>query len=367
MPAWLRAGLFWLHLVTGVLVSLAVTPMAVTGTMMAFEREITAWVESDIKVTDPGTPPLPPSQLLARAAPELPANAKPGTLQLHHDRTAPALLQAAGRVFWVNPYDGHVLGVSRVRQVFATIEDVHRSAGLVFAGARGPGTTLAGVVAIGMLLLSLSGPWLWWPRRANRRQLRRRVWFSRPPTSAARDFTWHHVIGIWCTPIILAASFTGILLGFDGARDVVTAVLGKSAKPQLKLGADAAVQQAVALAPEWSALRLRWNDKGSVMMRVQLGRGVQPTQFAMLDTSRPDAAGQTHTILRRYADGRAGDKFLGWARWLHTGQALGRGGQLLWGSAAVGILVLVWTGMALVLRRIRRARGSRAPVNSTYS
>ena len=52
-----------------------------------------------------------------------------------------------------------------------------------------------------------------------------------------------------------------------------------------------------------------------------------------------------------------------WMRFLHTGEALGAGGQLMAGIASLGAAMLVWTGLALALRRLARgvrARGTQA-------
>jgi uncharacterized iron-regulated membrane protein len=51
-------------------------------------------------------------------------------------------------------------------------------------------------------------------------------------------------------------------------------------------------------------------------------------------------------------------------RFLHTGEALGAGGQLAAGLASLGAAVLVWTGLALALRRLARSRRARAMVGS---
>jgi uncharacterized iron-regulated membrane protein len=43
-------------------------------------------------------------------------------------------------------------------------------------------------------------------------------------------------------------------------------------------------------------------------------------------------------------------------RFLHTGEALGIGGQTVAGLAAIAAAVMVWTGLALALRRFLRWR-----------
>ena len=74
----------------------------------------------------------------------------------------------------------------------------------------------------------------------------------------------------------------------------------------------------------------------------------------------------TGKILReeRWADLSPGRKARVWMRFLHTGEALGAGGQLVAGIASLGAAVLVWTGLALALRRLARSWRARATLGS---
>ena len=355
IPNSIRSPLFWLHLVVGVLVSIVVVPMAITGALLAFDREVVAWSDANVKVAAAGRPRLSPSAILARAERDLPADVKPDTLQLERDPTAPASVETDDSAWLADPYDGHVIRESRASRIFAAVAELHFTAGLFFTGISF-GTTLAGFAAIGMVLLSLSGPWLWWPRKVTRKQLRRRLWFSANESSAARDFNWHHVVGIWFLPMLLTASLTGVLIRFEKAREVVNVALGISPDPEYAGDAEAAVREVQARAPDWSAIRIFWPEKGKgLVVRVRFSDGIRPTQWATLASLPSDGSGRGGVTLRRYEDGRPGDKLMGWARWLHTGQALGRIGQLVWAMGALGLVVLVVTGVALTLRRLRRA------------
>ena len=62
----------------------------------------------------------------------------------------------------------------------------------------------------------------------------------------------------------------------------------------------------------------------------------------------------------RWDDLSPGRKARMWMRFLHTGEALGAGGQLLAGIGSLGAALLVWTGLALALRRLTRSWRARA-------
>lgn len=360
MPRCYRTGLLWLHLVVGVLSSVPIILMAATGVVMSFRPEVIDWFERDVEVVDRAGPRLPPTDLIHRAKRELPFETKLESLQLERVPTAPAILGSEVGFWLLDPYDGHVLRTSAIRHFFLAVEEVHWTAGLVLVGMRRTGTAVAGLVAIGVLLLSLSGPLLSQSRVQMLPGPRKPVLFSRTSGHRARSFKWHHILGVCCMPVILAASLTGILLHYEVARAGVREFLGKTEDAQVMLDADSAVREAVTRAPDWSALRLWWTEDGVMTLRVRFTRGIRPTEWAELATNLPDASGGSKVTLRRYQDGRGGDKLLGWARWVHTGQALGHIGQAAWGLAALSILVLVWTGIALTLGRAHRWRTNRS-------
>jgi uncharacterized iron-regulated membrane protein len=65
---------------------------------------------------------------------------------------------------------------------------------------------------------------------------------------------------------------------------------------------------------------------------------------------------------KTYAGQEAGQQARAWLRWIHTGEAGGIAGQLVAMLASAAAVVLVYTGLALALRRFARLlRGAPAP------
>ncbi|HIG28062.1 MAG TPA: PepSY domain-containing protein, partial [Verrucomicrobiales bacterium] len=60
--------------------------------------------------------------------------------------------------------------------------------------------------------------------------------------------------------------------------------------------------------------------------------------------------------LHSWADLSSGTRLLAWSRWMHKGEAFGRPGQIVGGFACLMMLVLIYTGWALAIRRILRRR-----------
>src|SRR5258705_13553981 len=70
---------FWPHLLVGVTTGTVIAFMSVTGVLLAFEPQITEWLERDRRIVapPPGAPPLPVETLGARAPEARPAAGPP--------------------------------------------------------------------------------------------------------------------------------------------------------------------------------------------------------------------------------------------------------------------------------------------------
>ena len=96
-------------------------------------------------------------------------------------------------------------------------------------------------------------------------------------------------------------------------------------------------------------MRLPESARRPVVFTIDTGDGGQPQKRATLTLDRATAA----TIRwETFADNNAGRRLRSWSRFVHTGEAFGVAGQTLAGVGSLGGVVLVWTGIALALRRL---------------
>ncbi|HEV3051571.1 MAG TPA: PepSY domain-containing protein, partial [Longimicrobium sp.] len=106
-----RTLVFWAHLVTAVSAAAIILLMSVTGVLLAYQRQITAW--ADVRGLDAGPPApgaarLAPDALLARVAQTHPG--KPTTVKWFADAEAPAQVAfGRERTLFVSAYTGQVL------------------------------------------------------------------------------------------------------------------------------------------------------------------------------------------------------------------------------------------------------------------
>ena len=378
----MRTLVFWTHLLVGVTAGAVILFMSVTGVLLAFEPQITEWLERDRRTV---TPPvdarrLPVDALLARARAARP-DQRPGMVTLRSDPTASAVVsfgREGGAVF-IDPYRGAVLGgLSPVHDFLHAVVEWHR-----WLGSRDVGRPVTGAANLGFLGLVVLGVYLWWPRRFTAQTVRRVLLFEGRLSGRARDFNWHHVIGIWCAPVLLVVTLTGLVMSYPWANDLLYRLTGNDAPPPADRPAPAARdgqatgrprrddagvpaglhplwRRAERQVPGWVAISVRlppWPD-GSLMFVIQEPPGWHPAPRSQLVL---DASTGAVVKWEPFTGQNLGRRLRAWVRPLHTGEAGGIVGQALAGVASAGATVLVWTGLSLAWKRFRSFRRRRVP------
>src|SRR5262245_42199965 len=126
----LRKIFFWLHLIAGVVAGIVILVMSATGVALAFEKEIIAWAERDVRRVTPSADAkrLPLDDLLAKVRAAQP-EARPSGLTIYSDPTIATLVSISRtNSFHVNPYSGGVQpqGAQGTRAFMQTMIEWHR-------------------------------------------------------------------------------------------------------------------------------------------------------------------------------------------------------------------------------------------------
>jgi uncharacterized iron-regulated membrane protein len=223
-----RKILFWLHLCTGVGAGVVVLIMSVTGVLLMYEKQLTAWADRGYRVTPlPQGQRLPVETLLSKVRDQ--RSALPSTLTLRADAREPAAL-AFGRegVVYVNPYTGETLGEGSkgVRTFFRVVTDWHRWLG-AHGESRAVARSITGACNLGFLFLVVSGFYIWWPKQWTWAQLRNVTWFRRGLPGKARDFNWHNVIGFWSAVPLFIVVLSATVISYPWASNLVYRIVGE--------------------------------------------------------------------------------------------------------------------------------------------
>jgi hypothetical protein len=106
----MRRLIFWLHLAAGITAGAVILTMSVTGVLLAYERQITAWADG-YRLTPPPAARRLSVEALLGAAIEARPGALPTAFSLRADPAAPAAVSfGRGSTLFLDPYRGTVLG-----------------------------------------------------------------------------------------------------------------------------------------------------------------------------------------------------------------------------------------------------------------
>lgn len=384
----LRKAVFWCHLAVGVFAGLVFLIMSVTGVLLTYEKQIIAWADTrhyQVAPPAPGASRLPVETLLARAGEALPG-ATITNVTLRSDASEPAAValtnnpaagQGAARTVFVNPYTGAVMGEAPkgVRGFFRVVTDWHRWLG-ASGENRAVGKAVTGACNLAFLFIVVSGFYLWWPRTLTWAQFKNILWFRRGLQAKARDFNWHNVIGFWSALPLFIVVLSATIISYPWASNLVYRLVGENPPVQHpatnNAGPQAGGAQAAPAAtapdsldrlfaraerqmPGWRAIGLRLPgaaDKQATFT-IDAGYGGQPQKRATLTLDRASGEVVRWEPFTSFSTGRQLRTIL---RFAHTGEVAGLIGQTVAGLVSLGGAFLVWTGLALTLRRFRAWR-----------
>ena len=384
----LRSVLFWLHLACGVVAGVVIFIMSVTGALLTYQRQMTAWADMRGYWIEPseGAKRLPADAFLAKVTGAQPDLA-PTAIVIRSAPGAPASLAAGpGRQVFVNPYSGEVLGEGNgqgMRDFFRTVVEWHRYVAMA-GDSRPTGRAITGASNLMFLVIVVSGLFLWWPRTWTSAALRNILWFRGGLAGKTRDFNWHNTIGFWSAIPLAIIVAGGAVISYPWATALVYQAYGEQPPaPAGGLGArgggpgatadgadltvnvplEALVARAEGQMPDWQtiSIALPSGNAPRIVLTLDAGDGGQPQKRATLILNRRTGAVERW---EPYSSQSAGRRARTWLRFAHTGEVYGLAGQTVAGLVTAGGAVLVFTGLALALRRFlswrKRARGALA-------
>jgi uncharacterized iron-regulated membrane protein len=379
----MKRMLFQVHLWVGLVAGLLIALLGISGSALVYrgdiERRIVAdWLTVPVagerhsldEAVERALRRFPSRELARLVVPPEPSSTVEVVLQVPRPRN----LAAADLVsVFVDPYTLEVVGVRRKAETaMGWLQDFHYA---LFAGE--PGLKVNGVAAIGLLVLALSGPVLWWPGRGrwgHAFKVRRG-----PPTATWRDI--HAIAGVVAWLALMLITLTALYFAFRSTATAVVTLASGAATV-----APPPVSRPFARAHDTDGQVTSTPHLASFEALVAAARRAEPT--ARLDELRPARSAErpaslsfrlpgdhvvgrhrlfldplTAEVLRvdRHASLDPGGRlFANMAPW-HFGSFGGRLTQWLWFVAGLVPALLLGSGLWLWLRkRQRRARAAGA-------
>ena len=403
----LRTLIFWPHLVAGVSAGVVILLMCVTGALLTYERQLIAWSDSHFRSVPPGlgAARLPMETLLERVQTQHP-DLELTAVTVRSAPDAPVVLAVPRRTLYADAYTGAVLGegTQTVRRLMSSLRAWHRWIGVEGnARARAVPKAITGWSNVIFLFIVVSGFYLWFPRKWAWNQVRAVVLFNPRARGKARDFNWHNVIGSWSAALLFIVVISAVPISFSWGNALVyrlvseevprpAAAAGRQGGPAARLqatenaeesangerggrnrdearardnsGLNGLMARAEQQVPRWRSINMRipTSRTGPVVFAIDRGDGGQPQLRSTLTLDRVSGAIVKYEA---FSDLTPGRQIRNVMRFAHTGEVLGIPGQTVAGLVTAGGAVLVWTGIALALRRLiawRRRRTSRPDV-----
>lgn len=365
----------WLnvHLWIGVGLAALLIPISISGGLLVWHDDIDALLNPHRYAVSGAQVTHPPSLYLAKASEAVgtdPADLRatgvrypePGwpvrVVTRAHKREAGGGRPRFVTVF-LDPPTGAVLDVMEFRTSFIGFLHVfHENLMLPQYNGR----QIVGWAGVGMLILSLTGIWLWWPRRGG--FLRGLRWTR----SSRFTFNLHNTLGFWISIPLAVVSLTGIYLSFpQTARTMMSSVATMSAQGQ-RGGFAAEVARQTALDPDRAldiALKAEPNGQPlALFLPTEARGGPSPWRLQVARTG----SGETITVTVDDRTSRtsvtapqSGDKAASWIRWIHEGSHSGPVWALIVFLTGVFPPIFAVTGIIMWLRKRADRKALTAP------
>lgn len=239
---------FWIqaHRWIGLTLGLVIAIIGVTGSVAVFWRESTEWTNPSLSIAQPAEKWTSYDQMIATIQAAHPDRSGQWVMNLPWGGPSQPIYavydtpeEKAGQFEMplyvaVNQYDGTILGEYYWGETLSSwIYKLH-----AFLHAGPAGEVFVGVMGLAMLLLAVSGLYLWWPIGAFRKQN-----FTASPRIGWKHFEFelHKLLGFYSFIILFISSLTGAMLvfsdtayeGLNAVERFATAEIDETAPPKV--------------------------------------------------------------------------------------------------------------------------------------
>jgi uncharacterized iron-regulated membrane protein len=327
---WLRKALFQIHLWTGIALGLYVVIISVSGSAIVFRNELYKSLWPGPKIVPISGPRLSRDALKKAVHDAWPqysityiweSKRKDEATEVWIERDGEKKPKTVGRL--VDPFTGRDLGASRPVSigVLAWLSNLHTD---LLAGRTG--RKVNGVLAILVVILSVTGLTIWWPGTG---RLRRSLTIDFKANWKRLNWDLHSVVGFWMFALVFMWGVTGVYLVFPMPFQVVV----NHFSPLQLYGLQSSVETPTANPSDATARIIPVADETSPPVRRR----------------------------RKPPRGSNGDVFLRWFYYLHFGNFGGWQAKALWVLLGLAPPFLFVTGALMWWNRVlsREARASR--------
>lgn len=247
MNSVLRKTAYQLHLWLGLTSGLIVVIMAVTGCILAFEKELKHAINPEkYFVKTVKKEKLPFSVLKTKAEQALPDSLKVSRVEISSDPTRSYAFRSLkmndqALTYWgtyiyyyrvyIDPYTGKVLEVENAKNdFFEIVMDLHRR---LLLGER-IGKTITGYSTLILMIMLVSGLVIWFPRKMNKKALKGMFFIKTSAKWKRVNYDMHNVLGFYTVIPLLLIVYAALIWNFEGFDKWMKNTLNGKAKTEQK-------------------------------------------------------------------------------------------------------------------------------------
>ncbi len=368
-----KAAFGKLHLWLGLASGLIVFIICLTGTILAFEKNLEDWFNRKVVYVKAEGKPMELDAVMANF--EQTHNVTTSRARVYKNPRRAIYFQGIGqrpseRVnMYYNPYTGEPTGTinESVSNFFSQTMRLHR-----WLLVRNPGRLIVGVATTIFLFMLISGIVLWWPKK--RTKLKNSLSINRKAPWKIINYQLHNVLGFYSLILLFVMGFSGLYIGQKWFRNGVNNVMAEAPKSSAKKDNTAAVatpkaqkttltavdpinyqaliKQANELLPYESDINISLPRKEGDAITISK----YPVRFGVRLSESIDLDSQTGEVTKMstFNDRNRIQQFRYINRFLHTGELMGWPMQLLFFIACLIGTSLPITGTIIWINKMKK-------------
>ncbi|MDD2448965.1 MAG: PepSY-associated TM helix domain-containing protein [Sulfurimonas sp.] len=355
----LKKTILKLHLYLGLVASLILIIVAISGALLSYEKELLRIFNSDSFYVKPQEKLLPLGEIIEKFQVQK-LRAKITSISLAGELDSSYTIRVASKTnrkgdsLYINPYTAEILPEVNGAEFFKFIEDLHRR--LTFGEI---GKQIVGASTIILIVLLLSGIYMYMPKM--KRGFINSLKVNKKAKGIGFLSSLHSAIGIWIIPLYLTVSLTGLYWSYTWYRGALFTLTGVE-KPQrsFKKGE----QKRLSIEPkevENVFEKFHHEIKEYQYLMMFMPHNTKEYRFSYVDKNPShvyarnsltiDASSMNITQHERYDDKTVGGKFMASMLALHSGEYFGFVGQFLMFLASLAMPLFGITGLMLYLKK----------------
>ena len=368
--------LFNVHLILSIVFSIPLLIIGVTGAILSYQHEFEALINAGSKKIEKTGEMQSVEKILQSFSEQTGAKQPVRLVVPKSDDEAFVIYANRSDAYLVNPYTAQIIGKDRGTGFVLTVMSLHRNLGLALSGNKTAGEIgkqIVGASVVAMILLVISGVWLYFPR------LRRKFIEAIKPNFKLKKYALfynlHTSLGSLSAVIYLLICLTGLNWSYGWYNDAVMKLFVSSQNlPQASAPKAAASKDHAAASAKEEGKKPATYKFSDAQRAYEIFRssGIEYKEFTLMlaagdkmsiryyepdapATARPKGVSvklkEGKVAEQKQTEGITADDVKNANYQLHTGYFFGLAGKILWSFISLCMALFIFSGFYMTVKR----------------